>query len=149
MATEKQIAMLISLMQEAHPARFFDHMDQSQAGIGAVMRILSQAEGPVTAGKIAEDMDVSTARVAVLLKKMEAKGLIVKGRDPLDARVTMVYLSQQGVQTEAAIKEQIARRIGELIDKIGMERMLEFVSISKEIRDCFPKPEDEIQNFLV
>ena len=149
MATQEQIAQLINLMHETHPARFFDHMDRAQAGIGAVMHILSQAKEPVTAGTIAQVMNVSTARVAVLLKKMEAKGLIVKGGNPLDARVTTVRLSEQGAQMDAAIKERIDCKVGEVIDKVGMERMLEFVSIAKEIRDCFPNPEEQIRDPLM
>lgn len=147
MATQEQIEQITALLQENHPARFFNHMGQSQAGIGAVMRFLSQSR-KATAGEIAEFMNVSTARVAVLLKKMEAKGLIVKERDPSDARITIVRLSELGMQTDARIQDQMHRKVGEVIDKVGMARMLDFVTIAREIRDTLPDPDAKLQDPL-
>lgn len=142
MATQAQISQLMGLILETDPARFFDHMDQTRVGIGAVMRILHQSEGPLTAGMIAEAMDVSTARVAVLLKKMELKGLIVRSCDPLDARVTIIRLSERGEQEDARIREKIAQSVGHVIDEVGMERMLEFVAIARQIGEIFHETPD-------
>ncbi len=133
MATQEQIDQILELMEQTQAGSFFDHVDHTQVGIGAVMRILRQAEHPVTAGAIAQIMGVSTARVTVLLKKLEVKGLIVRERDWLDARVTNVCLTEQGVQADDAIRAQIAQKVGAVIDAVGMERMLEFSAIAREI----------------
>lgn len=81
-------------------------------------------------------MNVSTARVAVLLKKMVAKDLIVKEVDANDARVTVVQLSEHGRITVETMRNEIHRQFGTVIDKIGMERMMEFVAISREIQNA-------------
>lgn len=133
MATQEQIERIATALCTAPPKAFFQTMDETQAGIGAVLRLLSETEGTVTAGRIAELMNVSTARVAVLLKKMVAKDLIVKEAHPDDARVTVVQLSEKGEQTAAAIRANIHRKIGLVIDRIGMERMLEFAEVSQMI----------------
>lgn len=133
MATQAQIDQIISCMEQTKAGRLFDHVDRTKAGIGAVIRILHQAECPVTAGAIAQIMGVSTARVTVLLKKLEAKGLIVRERDRLDARVTKVRLSEQGVQVDERLRAELSQKIGAVIDAVGMERMIEFATIANEI----------------
>lgn len=133
MATQAQIDQIISRMEQTKAGRLFDHVDRTKAGIGAVIRILHQAQCPVTAGAIAQIMGVSTARVTVLLKKLEAKGLIVRERDWLDARVTKVRLSEQGVQVDERLRAELSQKIGAVIDAVGMERMIEFATIANEI----------------
>lgn len=133
MATQAQIDQIISRMEQTKAGRLFDHVDRTKAGIGAVIRILHQAQCPVTAGAIAQIMGVSTARVTVLLKKLEAKGLIVRERDWLDARVTKVRLSEQGVQVDERLRAELSQKIGAVIDTVGMERMIEFATIANEI----------------
>lgn len=145
MATQEQIKCIADALCKAPPKAFFQAMDETQAGIGAVLRLLSESKETLTAGKIAELMNVSTARVAVLLKKMVAKGLIIKKADPSDARITVVQLSEKGVKTAAAIRANIRRQIGLVIDQIGMERMLEFAEVAQMIQNvCKGSPSAEL-----
>lgn len=136
MATAEQIERIVDALQAAHPKDLFQTIDETQVGIGAVLRLLYESTEIVTAGKIAEYMNVSTARVAVLLKKMVAKDLIVKEVDANDARVTVVQLSEHGRITVETMRNEIHRQFGTVIDKIGMERMMEFVAISREIQNA-------------
>lgn len=139
MATPEQIKMTLDALQATHPKELFRAMDMNQVGIGAVLRLVYEAEDTVTAGKIADFMCVSTARVAVLLKKMAAQGLIVKETDAKDARITVVRLSEQGTERVEAMRSRLYAHIGAVIDKVGMDRIQEFVSISQEIRDAAMK----------
>lgn len=141
MASREEIEVLLEQLQKAPPSEPFRNIDQNTAGIRAILRYLSITNDTVTAGMISEHMAVSTARVAVLLKKMVAKGLIEKEPSPADARVVVVRLSEQGKQTAERIKNGIYAHIGAMIDKVGMDRMLEFAAISNEIRSL-EKPTD-------
>lgn len=141
MATREQIEQISTLLQRTLPPPLFRRVNETQAGIGAVLRLLESAGEPVTPGRIAEFMDVSTARVAVLLKKMEAKGLIEKQRHAGDARVTIVRLSPLGLETVLSMKEDMYAKVGAVIDQVGMERLLEFVAIAEEVRRALPEPE--------
>lgn len=136
MATPEQIEKVIFALSSSHPKDLFRAMDENQAGIGAVLRLLSESSGTITAGRIADYMNVSTARVAVLLKKMAAKDLIVRESYADDARVTVVRLSQKGEETAADIRKKIHDHVDTVIDKVGMERILEFAEISKEIHNA-------------
>ena len=70
MATPEQVASILSQLVALHPADCFKPIDAANAGLGAVLRLLYLADQPVTAGTISEKLHVSTARVAVLLKKL-------------------------------------------------------------------------------
>lgn len=137
MATKAQIEMVLGELKKVHPPHpsgFLQRIDERQEGTGAVLCLLHDSRDTVTAGKISEVLGVSTARVAVLLKKMAAKGLITKERAPSDARVTVVTLTEQGKETVQRIEEEIFHQMGVVIDKVGEARVLEFITIAKEIQ---------------
>ena len=139
MASTEQIEALMEQLKKAPPAECFQKFDMSTAGIRAILKILNETDRKVTAGDLSEFMKVSTARIAVLLKKMEAKGLIEKEHDSADGRVVVVRLSKQGKVLADQFKTNLYAHIGEMIDKIGMDRMLEFAAVSNEIQALMKK----------
>lgn len=137
MATKAQVEMVLGefkKMHRPHPSGLLQRIDERQEGVGAVLCLLSESEDTVTAGRISEVLGVSTARVAVLLKKMAAKGLITKERAPSDARVTVVTLTEQGKVVIREMEDDIFRKTELVIDQVGEERVLEFLAIAKEIQ---------------
>lgn len=144
MATREQIDKVAAALDMAPPKALAKMIDKQQAGIGAVLHFLSESEGPTTASKIAEQMNVSTARITVLLKKMEAKGLIVKAADPEDARVKVVRLSAEGESAADALSTRIRGYIGQVIDRVGVERLLDFAEVMEMFNQVFfQSPLDE------
>lgn len=148
MATQEQIETVARLLQELHPAPFFQDMNKAKAGIGAVLRLLYLTAGDVTAGDVAEHMGVSTARVAVLLKKMEGKDLIRKIRSDKDARVTIVRLTEKGSAIVKSMQADMHCKVGQVIDQVGMDRVLEFMAIAREIAYIDPRPGADIEECL-
>lgn len=134
MAKEEEIQKFMNMMDQMHPIRDFSKIDTTKAGIGAVMRFLNESERPVTAGKISEQIRVSTARVAVLLKKMEAKGLIIKKSHDRDARITMVCLTEEGEKIIREIHQSMRKNVEKMIDQIGAERLETAFTVMQEIR---------------
>lgn len=141
MATVAQIEMVLKRVEQARPAHFFKCMDEVQVGIGAVLRLLYDSDEAVTAGKISEELEVSTARVAVLIRKMVSKGLITKEQDTRDARVTIVRLTDFGRQAFEETRDDIYRKTGMVIDTVGEDRLIEFISVAEEIKDTITLPE--------
>lgn len=144
MASTEEIELLLDKLKKAPPSEHFQKADMNVAGIRAILKILNEADGKVTAGRISTLMHVSTARVAVLLKKMEAKGLIEKEQDFEDRRVVVVKLSKRGKETADRLRDDLYRNIASIIDRVGMERMLEFAEISKEIHAAIKKPDVDV-----
>lgn len=135
MATREEIERIAESLPQVQPTNFFKIVNDSRAGIGFALRLLySSPSGRLTAGEISEAMCVSTARVAVLLKKMEAKGLVVKEHDSRDARVRVVFLSEHGRAVAERMRENMLHDIELLIDRIGLERLNLFVELSAEVK---------------
>lgn len=131
---KKEIEKLAEDFIQTRPPHFLREINDTNAGIGLVLKLLhTSPSGRLTAGDISEAMDVSTARVAVLLKKMEKKGLIVKETDKSDARVTIVCLSEQGENKVSEMKRDAIERISIVIDKLGEEKFKQFVALSAEV----------------
>jgi len=131
-------AEIQKIMKEIEGIRFegiFKTLNEATAGIGAALRLLYEHGGSLTSGRLSELMGVSSARVAVLLKTMAAKGLIIKKKNLLDARVTVVTLTPFGEETVVKIREEIYRQISRIIDRVGFERLEEFIATAKEIKE--------------
>lgn len=140
MHSQEQVEQLLQAMVEAQPKDTARFMSENQVGVRAVLRLLYATDEVITAGKIAQALGISGARVAVLLKKMAAKDLIVKETAPEDARVIVVKLTPNGMETANAMRQELFDQIGNVIDTVGMERMLEFIEISKEIHKALTPP---------
>lgn len=137
MITQERLEAIAKELPKVQPTNFLKIVNDSNAGIGYALKLLlSQEDHQLSAGQLSEAMGVSTARVAVLLKKMENKGLIEKKEAEADARVTLVKLSEDGKRTAALMKENMLRHIANVIDKVGEEKFLQFIALSHEIKDA-------------
>lgn len=134
MATKEQINYVFTNLMQSQPTEFLRLLNGAKAGIGHVLKILNETDCPVTAGEISDKMNVSTARVAVLLRKMVKKNFIVKETDKFDARITIVKLTDYGRQTANAMREEMQEHISVIIDTMGMDKINEFISLSNEIK---------------
>ncbi len=142
MASEEQIRMMLTKMAQAHPIELFKCMNEVKAGIGAVLRLLYETGEPMSAGAISKKIGISTARVAVLLKKMEQKGMIKKEQSSEDARVTMVQLTEFGRTNIEKMKQELFLQMGQIIDHVGEERLMEYFEVSEEIRNTIKMPKN-------
>lgn len=135
MATTEQIEFMLQKLDKAHPSAFFKRADGVQAGIGAVLRLLGESSRSVTAGEISEALNISTARVAVLIRKMVSKGLVTKEQGLIDGRITIVKLTELGEKTLQEMREEMYHLVGKIIDTVGIERLSEFLEIAEEIKN--------------
>lgn len=115
----------------------FGKIDESQKGIGFVLVYLQEVNHEVIAGELARELNVSTARIAALLRKMEKNGLIVRYRSSEDARQTVVQITQEGSAYVDKMKEQMLMKMELLLEKVGKEDMEEFIRISHKIKEAF------------
>lgn len=134
MATTEQVELVLEHLEEANPSKFFQRLSEGNAGAAAVLRFLHGSSDNVTAGDISEFMHVSTARVAVLMKKMSAQGLITKEGDARDARITIVRITPKGEEKVQQIHDAIYAQVNDIIDRVGMKKIMDFITISDEIK---------------
>lgn len=139
MATKDEINFILSTLSSSRPEVFFKKISATDAGIGMVLKILQGSSEPVCAGEISKKMNVSTARVASLLNKMTSRGLIERQPHPKDKRITIVVLTEKGKGACAEIEDGVYSLVSSLIDELGMEKLLQFTELSKEIRQAVGK----------
>lgn len=139
MATKEEVEYVFDHLMIAKPEEIFMGMDKTKLGVGAVIRLLNTSDRPLSAGEISRSIRVSTARTAVLLKKMLAKGLILKDADELDGRKTLVTLSEKGKQSAQKAKTELFEQLAKAIDVLGMDKIKQFIALSIEIRKTMLK----------
>lgn len=144
MATAEEVERVMALLRSSTPGERYRGVDNTTVGIGAVLLFLSEAEEAVSAGQISRFMNVSTARVAVLLKKMEGRDLICTGRSATDGRVTTVRITEQGKCVFCQMEGELRDKIAHLIERVGLERLEEFLRVSVEIRLALDELPDEL-----
>ena len=125
---------LMREMGSCMPKPFLSKVDKMQRGIGFVLKYLEDASGEVCAGDIAKMLQVSTARIAALLGKMEKQSLITRRTSPTDARRTVVEITPKGTARVQEIREEILLRTELLLEKVGEEDLREFIRISRRIK---------------
>ena len=133
MDTEEEIRQLVAHRPPHPPRPFMNRMDREKHGLGAVLHVLMDVGKPMTAGALSERVGVTTARMAVLLRQLEERGLIERGSDKKDARKTLISISKKGC---AAVEEHRAKLDGMLSDvirEVGPERFKLFVELSEEV----------------
>lgn len=109
---EQEVKKIIEDFKETYPKDFFKILDKNACGICFVLNYLSSHNEECYSKDICHESGLSSARVAVLLKKMEAKDLIRKSDSKDDGRFTIIRLTSNGkkeierMQNES-LKEQI------------------------------------------
>ena len=135
MASEQKIISILNEFNSIKPIAFLQQIDVTSVGIGNVLGFLASSDSEVSAGEISTFMNVSTARVAVLLRKMADKGLIVKNSDPKDGRKVMVSITDKGRSKLKRSRDEILLYASAIIDRFGEEKILDFIESCKVIRD--------------
>ncbi|MCH5204244.1 MAG: winged helix DNA-binding protein [Oscillospiraceae bacterium] len=136
MGAREDAQELLHKMRSCRPRTFFGKIDESRRGVGFVLVHLEKTDHEVIAGELARELNVSTARIAALLKTMEKNGLIIRERSAADARHTVVKITKAGTDYVERLREQILAETVMLIEKVGKAELEEFIRISNKIREA-------------
>lgn len=128
----------IELIQKMKPSKsdFINQLNMTDRGIHFILGYLEDAKGRVIAGDLAKQLNVSTARIAVLIKKMESRNLIRTYSSPEDARKTVIEITTVGKEKTEAFKEELISNMERLIEVVGVEDIEEFIRISIKIKEA-------------
>ena len=97
-------------------------------GENGVLLQLQNNGGALSSGKLAELLNLTSGRIANILKSLEKKSLILRERDSSDRRHVMARLTDLGVERINRIREdnkRIMMTIMESIDLNSMDKMME------------------------
>lgn len=134
MNKNEQVLSIIEKLKEKKPAKVFKKVyDDLDSGVKFVLMYLMDSDGEVYASSISDTMNISRARVGILLNKMESKGYISKKVSDKDARIEIVELTDKGLNRCKEIKKEIEKYITTLIEKIGYNELNFFLDTACKI----------------
>ncbi len=134
MATQKEVQELLNLMKCNKPYHVFEEMRQIDHGVLGVMKVLYDERKEVISKDICRELGISSARVAVLIKKMEAKGLIVKKTYENDARISIISLTEKGEKLAKNMRSQMFVVAEKIVDEFGLERLKEMFGDMEKLK---------------
>lgn len=81
--------------------------------------LVGQAEGPLTAGRIAELTGLSTGAITGVIDRLEKAGLVRRVRDPEDRRKVLVEVVPNAFARYAPLFESIVDRLRETLTQFS------------------------------
>ncbi len=134
MVAREQALDILNKIRKNKPAKFFNRIDETSAGMNFILAFLSESNCDVYASTIADKMQISRARVAVLIQKLISKGLIEKSSSNSDARIEVIKLTTKGFDEINKFKERMISDIVKLIEEVGIEEIHKFLDTSAKIK---------------
>lgn len=136
----------IFYMEKFHknkPIPIMQRISKEENGIGFLLSYLyANSSIQITAGDLAKNLEVSTARIAVLLRKMEERGYVHKSFCESDGRKTIITITEDGKLKVKKQKEKMLDLMEKIIIDVGEEdldylfQILEKLNSSIE-RNCY------------
>ncbi len=126
MANKEEVYEALDLFFKHRQERAIEEMSRQNMGAVAVVMYLFE-KGEAKSIEISKKIGISSARMAVLLKKLEAKGMILKTHSKIDARAITIKLSQKGEKFANGFKEELFCSMEKVVDEIGIDEIKKIV----------------------
>ncbi len=123
MAKKEEVLYALELFHNNRPQKIFDAVNRGEIGAFAVVKLLYEADKELTSADLCKHIKISSARMAVLIKRLEKKGLVVKTTSEVDTRAKILKLSEKGVALADKLKENMYETMGKIIDEFGLEEL--------------------------
>ena len=125
---------VVKKIMDINPFDFLDNFSKKSQGMNSILSYLSEKQDVVTAGDLAIKLNVSTARIAVLLRKLEKQKLIEKTISPFDGRVTFVSITSAGQKYLNDEIEESITIMKKILEKVDINEINEFIRIANKIK---------------
>lgn len=136
MSKREEAIKLMEQLRNCTPKPLFEKISNEEKGIRFILGYLNKHDGEeIIAKDLADKMNISTARISVLLKKMADKELIIKSEVKGDTRKTKIELSKKGKEITKAFHEKMIKAHERILDKVSEKEIKSFLRISKKISE--------------
>ncbi len=93
---------------------------------------------------LAKALDVSTARIAVILNDLEKEGLVLREKDEKDKRITYISLTQKGTFVVTNDKKHVLNVLDNVIKKTSEEELNGFIKVLNLMKEEMRNHENNI-----
>lgn len=112
-------------------------------GESFVLGYLSESSKPVSPKEICDAMNISSARIAMILNKLEAKGMVKRKQNSDDGRYTVVELLPAGTIQRQKNMEKFNQSAMRFLEALGPEDAADYVRLQSKIADIYTKSKVE------
>lgn len=98
-----------------------------------VLNYLSAKGNQAYPKNLSEDLLLTTARVAAILKSLEKQGLITRTPDPADSRQTIVQLTSSGCKVVDKHWQEMLKSVAKTLELLGENDAKEYVRLQKKL----------------
>lgn len=117
----------------------FSRLEKSNQGERIVIKFLDRVDEPTSPKSLAESLNLSSARIAVVLGSLEKKGQIVRTIDPNDRRRINVTLTECGKKSAKHDKKEIRDKIIRIFEQMGEKDTEKFIELTTKFVDYSQK----------
>ncbi|MGH8281008.1 MAG: MarR family winged helix-turn-helix transcriptional regulator [Gammaproteobacteria bacterium] len=94
-----------------------------------------QDQGPMTTGKLAQAVTLSSATVTGILDRLELRGLVTRERRPEDKRRVVVAVTAAGAAAAEAAPSHLAKRFTEALARLPKDDRSEILRVIQYLAD--------------
>ena len=92
---------------------------------------------PVKASDLSSLLKITPGAVSHMINTLEEKELIIRGNDKNDRRVVTLSPTPKGITTADIIKSKILEKMKGLVELLGEEKTIEFLSTMEIVNNYF------------
>lgn len=105
-------------------------------GESGVIFYLSFVKDNIKAGELSEKLNLSTGRVAIILKSLVRKGYVTKKTSQVDARIVRVSVTDNGKKLALKLQNNFRKHMNYIFNYIGYEDTKNFIRILKKVYEA-------------
>lgn len=124
---------LLSLRASLDHLPFGIELSEMSGGEYFALSLLHANPSPIHPSDLSRAMNVSTARIAALLKHLEEKGWIERNPDKEDERKVSVTLTEKGKTLIAEKRRKILSRLCRILEALGPNDAFEYIRLQKKL----------------
>lgn len=113
----------------------YKKMNIANSGESVLLYYLKNHNNQATPVELSKALGASTARVAVLLNKMEKKGLVERKKHPDNNRNTVVHLLPLGRKLNDEQEKYFDSKVIAFFETLGEEDAEQFVKLQRKMLD--------------
>ena len=112
-----------------------DTFSSVDSGMNFILFYMYTYVKEVTAKELAEQMNVSKARITSLIQKLEERGLVQRKTSYEDERVNIISLTEKGNEEGEELINYSLKVIMQIMDEIGLEEIDRFLETLFKVKE--------------
>lgn len=101
-----------------------------------ILMYLKNHDGNSYPKDLSNDFLVSSARIAVILNKLEKEGYIYRRSDENDSRQTVVVISSKGEELIETKRNEVVRRFAKMLEMLGPDDAREYIRLQRKLSEA-------------